>query len=539
MTIKTEKMFFLALIIAGILIVPAFAGSGSWSVNSDNDDVYYQTSTTNIFLTGQAAQVGDHDATYYDLESGFRFQAIGIPQGATITSAYFEGEAFSYIGAYTAIIVMGQDADDTITFSNAADYTGRARTTATVGWTPTTWVTDTRYNSSDIKTIIQEIVDRGGWVSGNDMVIFTTHELGWGGSSTRILMYAYDQDNSKPATLYIEWASYSDPDSPELLFGAGFNRSVPYVELCWDHDLNDTDFFEVQNSTNKVAWDTLGTSTTTGYVDYEVENGTERYYRVRACIDQPDGWHNSTFTDINYEEVNFLSSEPCITVLAGDWATYNASSITVETGTFVHGNITSLVYRDGKTAKINEVTGVPGFDVRVNFTGIPENSTSLSMRPFNEYEGNPAHIVQHQAWHFENKTWVVLETLVEHGFRWTNASLSLGGFIENVTGKVWVRALHVSSGSIGHYIEVDYLRLRAFVPTGGVDPNLDAWSINWLLSLIWIALVTIGIFDRNKIVIMFAGLFGIILALLMMTENMMIAIALICLNLYLLYEGTE
>lgn len=228
-----------------------------------------------------------------------------------------------------------------------------------------------------------------------------------------------------------------------------------------------------------------------------------------------------------------------VNVLAGDWDTYNVSEITVEVGTYVHGNLTSLFAVDNKTVLVNEVVGIPGFDIRFNFTSVPKNSTSLSLRSYCEYDGNPAHIVKYQGWHFDSKTWVDLIVIPEHGFSWHNESLSLGGYIENVTGKVWIKLIHVSSGSIGHYINVDYLRLRAFVPTGGVDPNLDAWSINWLLSLIWMALVAIGIFDKNKIVIMFAGFFGIILALLMMTENMMVAIALICLNLYLLYEGTE
>jgi succinate-acetate transporter protein len=52
-------------------------------------------------------------------------------------------------------------------------------------------------------------------------------------------------------------------------------------------------------------------------------------------------------------------------------------------------------------------------------------------------------------------------------------------------------------------------------------------------------LVAIGVFDKNKILKMFAGFFGIILSILMFTENMMVAVALISINLYLLYEGTE
>lgn len=227
-----------------------------------------------------------------------------------------------------------------------------------------------------------------------------------------------------------------------------------------------------------------------------------------------------------------------ITILAGAFAEYNVSSIDVLVGTYVHGNLTSTQFVDGKTYKVDEVTGSPGFDVRFNFTGVPENSTSLSLRSFVEYEGNPAHIVNIEAWNFINKEWVFLSRVPENSFNYYNVSLSIGGFIQNDTGKVWIRIKHDSQGSAGHWLNVDYLRLRAFVPTGGTV-NVDAWGINWLLSIIWLALVAIGVFDKNNILKMFAGFFGIILSILMFTENMMVAVALISINLYLLYEGTE
>ena len=100
---------------------------------------------------------------------------------------------------------------------------------------------------------------------------------------------------------------YLTPNIPTKLFGAGFNDSLPYVELYWSHDLLNMDFFEVQNSTDKLTWDILGYNTTTQYTDYQVVNGTDRYYRIRACKYQPDGWHNSTFIN-NFETVYFLKT---------------------------------------------------------------------------------------------------------------------------------------------------------------------------------------------------------------------------------------
>jgi len=99
------------------------------------------------------------------------------------------------------------------------------------------------------------------------------------------------------------------PPDPINLFGAGFNASMPYVELCWTHNLTDTDFFEVQNSTDKISWDYLGQNTTTQYTDFQVVNGTERYYKVRACnYEAVGGWANSSFSNVNFETVYFVEA---------------------------------------------------------------------------------------------------------------------------------------------------------------------------------------------------------------------------------------
>lgn len=100
--------------------------------------------------------------------------------------------------------------------------------------------------------------------------------------------------------------TYEPPAKPNLLFGAGFNDSAPYVELHWNHSLLDVQLFEIQNSTDKISWDYLGNSTTANYTDTHVFNGTARFYRVRACNFTGGSWWNSSFSDIDFEIVYFL-----------------------------------------------------------------------------------------------------------------------------------------------------------------------------------------------------------------------------------------
>jgi len=113
-----------------------------------------------------------------------------------------------------------------------------------------------------------------------------------------------------PEPTHGDWGEEEEPpvlEAPNKLFGAGFNASAPYVILRWASNLTDINFFEIQNSTDKISWDYLGQSTTNQYTDLQVTNGLERFYRIRACNYTGGAWDNSTFTDINFEKVYFVS----------------------------------------------------------------------------------------------------------------------------------------------------------------------------------------------------------------------------------------
>ena len=134
---------------------------------------------------------------------GIRFTAVNIPQGSTITSAKITFRASSSeSGAMSALRIEGEDTDNALTFTTAAfgpgGYISRPRTTAYVNWTPGAWVNGSDYDSLDISTIIKEIVDRPGWVSGNNIVLL----IGPGGSNHRDCV-SYDSSTVNCARLEI------------------------------------------------------------------------------------------------------------------------------------------------------------------------------------------------------------------------------------------------------------------------------------------------------------------------------------------------
>jgi hypothetical protein len=190
---------------------------GAW-----NDDciVHYNGSSWLINTESAIARAGYNSATSYKAGGGHRFQSVAVPQGATISSAYITLTCQNGNGSTTVnAVITGEDTDDAAAFSNLADYQSRRGTvvggandnnitSAQVAWNNiSSWVTDIEYSSPDIKTIIQEIVNRPGWTSGNDMVLFvddhadtSTHTDG----NVRV-WYNYDLSTTKSAKLVIEY----------------------------------------------------------------------------------------------------------------------------------------------------------------------------------------------------------------------------------------------------------------------------------------------------------------------------------------------
>ena len=104
---------------------------------------------------------------------GIRFQAVSIPQGATITSARIEMTSkYNFTSITTDLEILGEASDDAafLDVTDNNNISNRHTTTASVSWSPGDWVSSATYDTPDLTAIVQEIVDRGGWVSGNAML---------------------------------------------------------------------------------------------------------------------------------------------------------------------------------------------------------------------------------------------------------------------------------------------------------------------------------------------------------------------------------
>ena len=114
-----------------------------------------------------------------DQTVGMRFNAVEVPQGATITSAYIQFQVDEVDTVEPNLSIQGQASDAPVTFTaSTGNVSNRPRTVAAVSWAPEPWTTKGEagpgQQTPDISAIIQEIVDRPGWTSGNPLVIIIT-----------------------------------------------------------------------------------------------------------------------------------------------------------------------------------------------------------------------------------------------------------------------------------------------------------------------------------------------------------------------------
>jgi hypothetical protein len=177
------------------------------SVIASSDDAEENVGGGTVDLTSSDLEL-INDGT--DQEVGLRFQNLGIAPGSTITNAYvtFYAKSTTTTGTpnYT---IYAEDADSAVTFSNTAPdkVTTRTKTTASVTWpTVSAWsVADAAHNTPDISSVIQEVVDRAGWASGNDLVIIVNGDAG-------ALRRAWSFDGAgTAAALHVECSAAATP----------------------------------------------------------------------------------------------------------------------------------------------------------------------------------------------------------------------------------------------------------------------------------------------------------------------------------------
>ena len=159
------------------VVIAVSSGAGTIALNvrigSSSDDAE-ERSTGKVSLTSSDLEMVNDQGGLQTI--GLRFNNITIPQGATINSASVQFQVDETNSGTTSLSIRGEAKDNAATFANGnGNITSRPATVATVPWSPVPWTVvgaaGPDQQTPDLATIIQEVVNRSGWASGNSLVI--------------------------------------------------------------------------------------------------------------------------------------------------------------------------------------------------------------------------------------------------------------------------------------------------------------------------------------------------------------------------------
>lgn len=153
-------------------------------INASEDDVEEAEDHGNMELTSVDLELGEFDTSGTPDQGvqniGLRFNGVEIPAGATIISASIQFTADNTGADPVELTIFGENVGNAAAYTaDAGNLSARALTTASAVWGVPEWVSvgdklDAQ-RTVDIAAVIQEIVDRGDWASGNSLNIIMKH----------------------------------------------------------------------------------------------------------------------------------------------------------------------------------------------------------------------------------------------------------------------------------------------------------------------------------------------------------------------------
>jgi len=187
------------------------AKRGSSSTSNSTYNTQFSNSNSKKYL---GTQYDDEEAEYDYFVGYFRFNSIVAAQGATVQSAYLKLNKRGYSGGSSNhnFYVAALDADNKAAPTIASHMNHSNFTTAEVTWQNNTDTGNgtlrsasdgTVLSSPDIKTVIQEILDRSGWSSGNSIVLMFYTKTAYSSGNAMPYIEMYDDSGDVPAQLEI------------------------------------------------------------------------------------------------------------------------------------------------------------------------------------------------------------------------------------------------------------------------------------------------------------------------------------------------
>lgn len=258
-----------------LFFAPPVGGSVSVRVNAGSDDAE-QNLTTNSVVTNS----NDLEFTYDGAPNqsiGMRFNSITIPKNATITNAYIEFTNKTSFSGTVNLTISGQAIDNAPTFTTAtSNITSRVKTTATVAWSPPNWTTvNGTYQTANISTIVQELVNRAGWASGNSLVLMVngtstnlrrafSYEAGATLAPLLVVNYTYCDNVTVAGTIAGNQTQVGNYNPTAITSSVAASGGSGTLEYQWESSTNNSTFTDIVGATT-ATYDPPIISVTTYY----------------------------------------------------------------------------------------------------------------------------------------------------------------------------------------------------------------------------------------------------------------------------------
>lgn len=141
------------------------------SVASGDDDAEEADDGTGFTRTGTTLTPTQNSVAALRNNVGLRFANVVVPRGAIIHTAKLVVDVVDDSSESPKLDILAEAADDAVDFLSDADVTSRTRTAASVSWSDDN-IGQGIKRSPDIAAVLQEVVNRPGFLSGNAIVLF-------------------------------------------------------------------------------------------------------------------------------------------------------------------------------------------------------------------------------------------------------------------------------------------------------------------------------------------------------------------------------
>ncbi len=290
------------------------------AVSASSDDAEEKLSSGTMSLaSGDLDMVFDSSGSqqgYIERIVGMRFTGVNVPRGATIQNATIQFQADETSSEAASLTIQGEDADNALTFSSAKrDISSRVTTAASVSWSPNAWTTvgdaGPDQQTPNFASVIQEIVDRPGWSSGNALSIIIT------GAGERVAE-SFDGNAAGAPLLHIEFG----PAAPGVTVGDTIDVAEGTLTDSYDVVLDSVPTADVEITVTPDSQTDLGAGPGTAIVlSFTPSTAqTPQTVNVTAVDDAVvEGPHTSTIThtatsaDSNYDGIAINSVTANIT----------------------------------------------------------------------------------------------------------------------------------------------------------------------------------------------------------------------------------